>query len=133
MDDEEIEKTIIELRNLLDDHGFGWAREQAEATFDPGWNRRWLAHALIDAAETVTVDLAEAETVMLDLFGTDEVSFKHDEDADSEMAAFVVDGSDAVDGKGDRLRGPQRREALKDLIGKRYAFQMLKARLDGLV
>lgn len=131
MDDEEIEKIIGEFRTLLDEHGFGWAREQAEAALDQRWHRRRLARALIDVAETVTVDLAEAEIAMLDHFDVADIAFELDDGADPDGVVFVADERAAVSGKVDRLCGPQRREVLQDLAGRRYAFEMLRGQLDG--
>lgn len=133
MDDEEIEQLIDKLRALLDEHGFGWAREQAEGALDPAWHRRRLARALIDAAEVVTVDLAEAEIAMLDRFGTDDIYFKPDDEAEPDGEVFVDDERTPTSVKIERLRGPQRRGILKNLASQRHVFQELRGQLDGIV
>lgn len=131
MEDQEVEQLIAELRILLDTNGFGWAREEAESSLDPAWPSRWLARALIVAAETVTVDLALAELAMIKTFDT-EVEFKPDDTAGPDGDTFVVDGSAAFAQRPppDRLRGPQRRQALEGVASVRRSFEELKARLD---
>ena len=131
MDDDEIEELIAALRSLLDANGFGWAREQAESVVDPRWHRRWLATALLNAAENVTVDLAEVELSMLDAFGYNDVRFERDDGAEPDGDFIAPDERRATMGGGERLRGTQRRGALQELAGMRHAFEMLRERLDG--
>jgi hypothetical protein len=130
MDDDEIEQLIAELRILLNTNGFGWAREQAEAALDPSWHRRWLARALVDAAENVTVYLARMELTVRDSFETEDISFEPDNDPDPDGYIFGPDErSLASEEEVDRLRDPQRREALEELVGNRDVFKQLRDQL----
>ncbi|QIR84908.1 hypothetical protein [Paracoccus sp. AK26] len=132
MEDDEIENLIVGLRTLLDDNGFGWAREQAEAALDPGWQRRWLARALLDAAESVTVDLAQAELAMLETLGTDEVDFEPDGSVDVDGAIVVAAERGSASEMIDQPRGALRRKTIQELASKRYAFQMLREQLGSI-
>jgi hypothetical protein len=134
MEDEEVEELISQLRNMMDSNGFAWARDEAEAIVEPHWERRWLARALLDAAQSVTVDLAEAELSTFKTFDA-EVEFEPDDGAapdgdvlaaDSEVARQAVD-------QPERLRGQQRRQTVEQLAGLRGYLNELRGRLDGLV
>lgn len=131
MDDEEIEGLIAALRGMLDENGFSWARQQAEAALDPGWHRRWLARALLDAAENVTVDLAQVELAVLSGLGTDDVGLKPDDGADPDGDTFVPEERSEFTERIDIRRGPERRETLHRLAGMRDEFEMLRAQLNG--
>lgn len=132
MEDLEIEDLIAELRALLDTNGFDWARAEAEASVDPAWHPRWLAHALIVAAEDVTVNLARVELAMIKTFGQ-EVEFKPDEGAAPDNDGFNTDGAADYSRRMavDRLRGIERSEMLDYLSALQSSFQELKGRLDG--
>lgn len=131
MDDEEIEGLIAALQAMLDDNGFSWARQQAEAALDPGWHRRWFARALLDAAENVTVDLAQVELAVLSGLGTDDVNFKPDDGADPDGDTFLPEERSEFAERIDMLRGPERRETLQRLARMRDEFRMLRAQLNG--
>ena len=131
MDDEEIEVWIGVLRGMLDENGFSWARQQAEAALHPGWHRRWLARALLDAAENITVDLAQVELAVSSGLGTDDFGFKPDDGADPDGDAFVPEQRSEFTERIDMLRGPERRETLHRLAGMRDEFEMLRALLNG--
>lgn len=134
MEDEEVEELVSQLREMMDANGFAWAREEAEAVVEPHWQRRWLARALLDAAQSVTVDLAEAELSMFKTFDA-EVEFEPDDGAAPDgdvLAADSEDARQAVD-KPERLRGQQRRQAVEQLAGLRAHFDELRGRLDDLV
>lgn len=133
MNDDEIDALIANLRVMLNENGFGWAREQAEASIDQTWHPRWLAHALLDAAESVTVDLAEAELVVLNGFGVEDVTFERDGDADPDGDTIVPEGRAEYSEGIDRLRGFQRREALLGLVGMRETFQTLRVEINGIL
>ena len=121
MDEEEIERLIADLRELLEKHGFAWLLDEALAGELEEWSRHRIAHALIDAAEGVTVDLAEAELAALKALRVEEIDFKPDE---SELQGAV---------EGDRypLRGPERRATLERQSTLRKTFAQLRERLDG--
>ena len=127
MDEDEIEGLTTELRTLLDENGFGWMRQQGEAALDPSWHPRWLALALLDAAENVTVDLANAELAIMDAFGTDEIRFEpgEAEDFDSEITG-MGERSATTEQALEQLHGPQRRGTLEELADTREAFQRLR-------
>jgi hypothetical protein len=129
MDDEEIEQIIAKFRNLLNSHGFGWAREQAEATHDTTRDRCELAHSLLNAAETVTVHLAEMELSMLGAF-RGEVDFEADGKGYLDADEIEAPESSEERRKFDRVRGSQRRELLNELSEKRAAFQKLRDLID---
>lgn len=131
MEELEIEELIGQLRALFDDNGFNWARAEAEASVDPTWHPRWLAHALIVAAEDVTVNLARTELAMIATFGR-EVEFKPDEAANPGNDGFNTDGvadysRGAMVG---RLREDERVMMLGNLSELQASFQELKGRLD---
>lgn len=132
MEELEIEDLIAQLRALLDANGFDWARAEAEASVDPTWHPRWLANALIVAAEDVTVNLARAELAMIATFGG-EVEFKPDEGAAPDDDGFNTDGAADYLRRAtvDRLRGIERFEMLDHLSALQASFQELKGRLDG--
>jgi hypothetical protein len=124
MDDREIDALIAELRRMLDEDGFGWAREQAEGALPPATPPRSMALALIAAAESVTVDLARSELAMLDSFGTEEIHFRPDLGADP-------DGDGPVPpAPSDRLRGAERQAALRILAEQGEAFARLRRQVD---
>lgn len=132
MSDDEIERLVAELRTMLVQNGFGWAAEQAEQCLPPEASPAYLARALIQAAESVTVDLADAEITMLKVLGVGDVDFKPDLDS-------TVDGGGAVQRRDgfslagiERLHGSQRLMALEDLAGQREAFDKLRAGFDGI-
>lgn len=85
----------------------------------------------IDAAETVTVDLAEVELSILDAFDIDDLDFKTDEGADSGDDGIATFESATVSRQADRLRGAQRREVLTKQSRGRDAFQKLRDQLNG--
>ncbi len=133
MEDQEIDGLIAVLRAMMARNGFGWAADEAEAGLYATAGRRARARALIDAAEGVTVDLAEVEIRMLDRLGAEEVLFKPDPDAgDGERPSGPLeeDGDFAL-GDRDRLRGQRRRAALAQLASQRAMFEELRGRLDG--
>ncbi len=134
MEDEEVEELISQLREMMDANGFAWARDEAEAVVEPHWQRRWLARALLQAAQSVTVDLAEAELSMFNTFEA-EVEFEPDDTAAPDgdvLATDVGDARQTVD-QPKRLRGQQRRQMAEQLAGLRGYFGELRGRLDGLV
>lgn len=135
MDEEEIIRLISELRSMLQDMGFGWAAEQAEANLPRAAAIREVARALIDAAEAVTVDLAQAELYSMRLLKVDEIVFMPDSDADADVEGrdlVVIKENIGLD-EIDRVRGPQRRATLDLMPGYEPAFKALRERLDGLV
>jgi hypothetical protein len=134
MDDEEVEELISQLREMMDAKGFAWARDEAEAVVEPHWQRRWLARALLDAAQSVTVDLAEAELSMFKTFDA-EVEFEPDDGAAPDGDVLVADSEDVRQavGQPERLRGQQRRHTVEQLAKLRGHFDELRGRLDGLV
>jgi hypothetical protein len=141
VNEEEIDRLIVELRALLRETGFAWAGEQAEAALSSDSSSYWIARALIDAAEAVTAELAGIEAAATRVLGVDEIIFKRDPDVDGDGGDEAGDGDRGVapgsiaevpDG-GDRLRGPQRRAAIQTMAGYSSAFAELRGRLDGLV
>lgn len=134
MNDEEIERLIIELREMLFRKGFGWAAVEAEESLYPTVTLRTRALALINAAEIVTVDLATVEMAADDTLGGEGVRFKPDEvGRDNDEDAFALRDRGAVDFDAEPLSGPQRRAVLADLSARREVFIVLRTRLDGLV
>lgn len=134
MDDEEIEQLIVDLRQLLFRKGFAWAAIEAEESLNSMVAPRTRALALIAAAESVTVDLADTELAANDVFASGGIRFEPD---DTERP----DGEDPL---GPRERealdvgpltpsDPQRREALVELAAQREVFAALRSHLDGLV
>ncbi len=130
MNDEEIEKLIIELREMLFRRGFGWAAVEAEESLYPTVTPRTRALALISAAEIVTVDLAAVEMATDNILGGEGVRFKPDEVYED---PFEPADRRVVDFEVDRLFGPQRRSVLADLSSRREVFTVLRRHLDGLV
>lgn len=135
MEDDEIERLIAELREMLHQAGFGWAEEQAQAALSPASPAHIVAHALIDAAETVTVDLAQAEIASLRELRVEEIVFRVDPDADGDSydGERIVDELKAIIGDGGSwLRGQERRAALEVMSGYAHVFAELRVRLNGL-
>jgi hypothetical protein len=134
MDEEEIERLIADLRTMLIVRGFGWAAAQAEMGVFSDANRYWVAQALIDAAESVTVDLAEVEIRMLDRLEVEDVEFKPDDDDDSDSDIGSVpprhESRDDPLGLTENLRGEERRAVLQDLATRRSVFIELRRLLD---
>lgn len=141
MDEEEVEQLIGELRAMLRETGFGWAGEQAEAALQPDTSRYWIARALIEAAEAVTVDLARIEVTAIRILGVKEIVFKRDLGADGDDRGEGGDGDRSSTqtiasedfGDGDWFRGPQRLGLLEEMQNFASAFADLKGRLDGIV
>lgn len=133
MEEGEVEELISQLREMMDANGFAWAREEAEAAVEPHWQRRWLARALLDAAQSVTVDLAEVELSMFDTFDA-EVEFERDDGAapDGEVVAADLEDARQATDQPERLRGQRRRETVETLAGLRRYFDELRGRLDGI-
>lgn len=129
MDEEEIEILIDKFRNLLNSHGFGWACEQAEAAHRPLQDRRALALSLLNAAETVTVHLAEMEISMLDTFGG-EVNFEADDKGYPDPEEIKAPESSDQRRTFDRMPSIRRREFLNELVRKRATFQKLRNLID---
>lgn len=123
MDEEEIERLIADLRELLEKHGFAWLIEEATAGGLEERSRSQVAHALIDAAEGVTVDLAQAELAALKGLRVEEIIFKPDE------AEFTA----ALEGDRYRVRGEERRAALERQSVLAETFAQLRGQLDGNV
>lgn len=141
MNEEEIERLIVELRAMLRETGFAWAGEDAEAALSYDASSYWIARALIDAAEAVTTELAGIEATATRLIGVEEMIFKSDPDADGDGGYEAGDDERGLapgsipelsDGD-DRLRGPQRRAAILAMAEYTSAFAELRGRLDGLV
>lgn len=140
MEDEDVERLIAELRESLRQTGFGWAAEQAEAALPPDAPARIVARVLVDAAETVTVDLAQAEIAALRQLGVEEIVFKVDPgadegggEADRDANGRVLGGARAAPFDEDNsLRGQQRRAALEVMPDYARVFAELRERLNGL-
>ncbi|MDR6955513.1 hypothetical protein J2X65_004893 [Ancylobacter sp. 3268] len=132
MDNDDIQQLITELRRMLVDNGFGWVVDEAETELYPTVALRTRALALIDATEGVTVNLAEIELRTLDVLEVEGVEFKPDEE-DRPDGGVLVDQASGVEAirSADRLRGAERRAKLKQLAEQRFAFQVLRRRLDG--
>lgn len=133
MDDEDIRRLIVDLRAMMAETGFGWAVDQAEACLPIDTHPYWRARALIDAAEAVTVDLAEAEIRATQSLEVREITFALD-------VADGDDGDGAGDGAGPRLGqrgltaeqgdGWQRAGVLAELASQRGKFRELRDLLD---
>lgn len=134
MDDEEIEQLIADLRQLLFRKGFAWAAIEAEDSLNSMVASRTRALALITAAESVTVDLADAELAADDVFGGGSIRFEPDdtERPDDEEPLSLRD-REALDVGPLPPSGPQRREVLVELAAHREVFAALRSHLDGLV
>lgn len=123
---------IADLRAMMARNGFGWAAGEAEAGLYASAGRRARVRALIDAAEGVTVDLAEIEIRTLDRLEAEEIVFKPDPDAgDGERSSDPLEDDEVARGDPDRLRGQRRRAVLVELASQREVFQQLRGRLDG--
>lgn len=133
MEEGEVEELISQLREMMDANGFDWARQEAEAAVEPHWQRSWLARALLDAAQSATIDLAEAELSMFETFRI-EVEFERDDDAapDGEVVAADLEDARQATDQSERLRGQRRRQTVEKLAGLRGSFDELRERLDGL-
>jgi hypothetical protein len=132
MSDEEIERLIIELREMLFRNGFGWAAVEAEESLYPTVAPRTRALALIAAAEIVTVNLAAVEMAADDILGGEGVRFKPDEAGrDNDEDASALRDLRDVDFEPEPLLGSQRRAILTDLSARRHVFTVLRSRLDG--
>lgn len=135
MEDDEVARLIAELRETLRQTGFGWAEEQAQAALPPASPAHILAHALIDAAETVTVELAKAEIASMRELRVEEIVFKVDPDADGDSDGSVRDIDESkmisVD-EGNWLSGQERKAALKEILGSAHVFDELRMRLNGV-
>lgn len=133
MDDEQIEQLIRELRAMLLEAGFGWAVDQAQAGLFPFADRYWTARSLIDAAEAVTIELADAEIRTLDILGVEDVHFKPDVDEDDvgDVPLGVRATSESMYRSTERISGPQRRARLDELAAQRTVFTELRRQLDG--
>lgn len=122
---------VADLRALLIENGFGWAAEQAEQGLPPEVSMMTVALALIQATESVTVDLAEAEIVALDGLGVEDIDFKpppeEAAETDGPRARAIISEAGA-----DRLRGPFRRKVLEDLANRRAIFDELRESLNGV-
>lgn len=134
MEEKEIEELISQLREMMDASGFIWARVEAEAAVEPYWPRRWLARALLDAAQSVTVDLAEAELSLFETFDA-EVEFERDDGAapDGEVLAADFERARQATEQPERLRGQQRRQAVEKLARQSGYFDELRGMLNGIV
>jgi hypothetical protein len=132
MEDKDIDQLIVEVRGMLIESGFGWAVEQAETGLFPGADGYWTARSLIDAAEAVSIELAETEIWTMDRLGVEDVDFKPDvNDNDfGDVPAGVTGFRESILEQVDRPRGPQRRAVLEDLAGARSVFEDLRRRLD---
>lgn len=133
MEEEEIERHTAALRELLIRNGFDWAVMEAEDALYPTVAPRTRLLALIDAAEGVTIDLAEIEIRTLDFFEAEDLQFKPDEEdqADTDIPRKGADAA-LYSSDADLPRGAQRRALLVELAGRRSAFDMLRRHLDGL-
>lgn len=136
MDEEDIRSLIIMLRAMMAEAGFGWAVDQAEACLPIDASLHWRARALIDAAEAVTVGLAEAEISAQQSLGVGEITFTPD-------VGGAIDGDGVGDDAGPRLgprvlvdegaddqTGRQRTSVLTDLAGQHATFRELRNLLD---
>ena len=133
MDDEEIERLIAELRELLFRKGFGWAAVEAEDSLNSTATPRTRALALITAAEIVTVDLAEVELVVDDAFDNGDFRFEPDDtdQSDDEEVPNQRYHKDLEVGS-PSAPGPERRELLLKLAAHRQVFTSIRSLLDGV-
>ena len=134
MNDDEMDELIASLRAMLIRYGFGYVAEEAEEGLYPTAGRRARALALIDAAEGVTVDLADIELRLLDRLEAEEIVFQRDDEDEAGDYTRVQDAGgdpEAGAGGGDRLRGPQRYALVAELASRRAVFRQLRRRLDG--
>lgn len=132
MDDEDIRQLIAKLRTMLLANGFGWLVDEVEAELYPTVAPRTRALALIDAAEGVTVDLADAELRTLEILEVESIEFKPDEEdqPDRDVPAGQASRGDAS-ADDELLHGAERRAKLERLAEQRFAFRALRRRLDG--
>lgn len=134
MNDDEMDELIAILRAMLIRNGFGYVAEEAEEGLYPTAGRRARALALIEAAEGVTVDLADIELRGLDRLESEEIVFQRDDEdqaGDYTRAQDARGGPEAGVSGSDRLRGPQRYAHVADLASRRAVFRQLRKRLDG--
>ena len=141
MDEVEEGRILAELRAMLQETGFSWIAEQAEAALWPGSSDRAIVLALIDAAEAVTVDLAQAELDTMRLLEVDEIVFESDPDPDPDPDPDG-DGGDGrhfepTQARKDlddnvRIREDLRRTTLSGMSQYMKVFEELRVRLDGL-
>lgn len=137
MDKDEIERLIADLRAMMIETGFRWALEQAEFSLEPAADLVARAIALIDAAEGVTVDLAEAELRTLDGLRVEDIQLKPDDDdglegefnGDEVAVTQVARRASFADADGPR--GLQRRAVLQNLVARRAMFENLRRSLGG--
>lgn len=127
MDEEGIGRLIAELRDMMMDNGFGWAAEQAEAGLPPRPRLYLVALALIDAAEAVTVKLAQAEIAAIKRLDVEQMDFMPDPEGEEARTARV-ELEDAI--TVDDLRGADRRELLVSLSNTGAAFEELRRQLN---
>jgi hypothetical protein len=81
MDDEETVRFVADLKTLLSDNGFEWAIQEAEAgVAEQQRGQRSHAVALLNAAESLTIDLAQAEAAIYDTLNVERVVFLQDTD-----------------------------------------------------
>ncbi len=129
MDDQELERLIADLRDMMNRMGFGWAAVEAEETLYPTVALRTRALALIDAAEGATVDLAEVEMSALDILGSEGIDFAPDDEEEQDAGGDGPRYASRADG--DVRRAVGRRPALAELAAQRSAFDALRGRIDG--
>lgn len=134
MDDKEIEQLIVDLQQLLFRMGFAWAAIEAEDSLYSIVAPRTRALALIAAAESVTVDLADTELAANVLFGSEEISFEADdtEQPDGEESLGLRE-REALDVGPLPPSGLQRREMLLELAAHRDVFSVTRSYLNGPV
>jgi hypothetical protein len=131
MGETEIERLIADLREMLARQGFGWAVDEAEEELYIGVASRTRALALIEAAEGVTVDLADIEVRLINEFVSENIKFNSDQaDPETDAGTDQARVRQSLSEK-DELQGPTRTTVLLDLASHRETFLSLRRRLDG--
>ena len=119
MDEEEVSLLILLLEKLLIENGFDWIVHDVDLNLEKNTRgRREHVLSLINAAESVTVDLGRAEKAVLSKLNVETIEF-FDEYSEQPIDASLGEGSFF-----------QRNEELDQLIELSSTFEELRELVD---
>lgn len=128
MNEAEIEVLIYDLQRVLSQSEFSWAAEAAVQNRSPTDSRASVALALLQAIESVTVDLADVEAAMLERLDVESVDFQPSYEDAADVGTEGRSGEAFVE-ETSRMRGPLRSATIRELASLRSVFTEFRGRL----
>ncbi|HHV67769.1 hypothetical protein [Brucella intermedia] len=128
MNEAEIEALISDLQRVLSQSEFSWVADAALQNRSPTDSRALVALALLQAIESVTVDLAEVEAAVLERLDVEGVDFQPSYEDAADVGTDGRTGEAFVE-ETSRMRGPLRSATIRELASLRSVFTEFRGHL----